>query len=79
MHETPPARHARELQAKATCAQCPVRGECLGYAMRVSEPLGIWGGLNETERHALVVDARMSSGNGSSNLTVGEVGGIRDA
>ena len=46
-------RHARELAAKSVCAACPVRAECLDYALRVREPFGIWGGLNETERRAL--------------------------
>lgn len=53
MRESTAARHLRELSAKAICAQCPVRRECLEYALRVSEPLGIWGGLNELERNDL--------------------------
>lgn len=47
-------REARELRAKAICAGCPVRRECLDYAMRIREPHGIWGGLNELERRSLV-------------------------
>lgn len=47
------ARAARERQAKAVCASCPVRKECLNYALRIREPHGIWGGLNETERRAI--------------------------
>jgi WhiB family transcriptional regulator, redox-sensing transcriptional regulator len=46
-------RRARESAAKRICADCPVRRECLEYALRVREPFGIWGGLNETERRAL--------------------------
>jgi WhiB family redox-sensing transcriptional regulator len=46
-------RRARESAAKRICADCPVRRECLEYALRVREPIGIWGGLNETERRAL--------------------------
>jgi WhiB family redox-sensing transcriptional regulator len=48
------ARALRERQAKAVCAQCRVRKECLEYALRIKEPHGIWGGLNEMERRALV-------------------------
>ena len=47
-------RDAREAQAKAVCARCPVRQECLEFALAVREPHGIWGGLNETERRRLL-------------------------
>jgi WhiB family redox-sensing transcriptional regulator len=47
-------RTARDQEAKAVCSQCPVRTECLDYALRVREPLGIWGGLDESERRALI-------------------------
>lgn len=40
----------REGRAKAICADCLVRGDCLDYAIRIREPHGIWGGLNEVER-----------------------------
>jgi WhiB family redox-sensing transcriptional regulator len=50
--ETTEERHDRESAAKRICGDCPVRRECLDYAMRVREPFGIWGGLNETERRA---------------------------
>jgi len=44
------ARSAREAKAKAVCSTCPVRQECLAYALRTHEANGIWGGLNEEER-----------------------------
>ena len=47
------AKLDREGRAKAICASCPVRKDCLSYALRIREPLGIWGGLNESERRAL--------------------------
>ena len=47
-------KEARELRAKAICATCPVRKPCLDYAVRIREPHGIWGGLNETERKQLL-------------------------
>ncbi|HWE57078.1 MAG TPA: WhiB family transcriptional regulator [Acidimicrobiales bacterium] len=46
-------KEARENQAKSICAACAVRKPCLGYALRIREPHGIWGGLNEVERRAL--------------------------
>lgn len=46
-------KHEREQRAKAICAQCSVREPCLDYALRIREPHGIWGGLNESERKLL--------------------------
>ena len=43
-------KQERESRAKAICATCPVRRPCLDYAVRIREPHGIWGGLNELER-----------------------------
>ncbi len=47
-------KQARESHAKAICSTCPVARECLEYALRIREPHGIWGGLNETERKQVV-------------------------
>jgi WhiB family redox-sensing transcriptional regulator len=47
-------RLSRERAAKAICKTCPVRRECLDYAIRIREPHGIWGGLNEVERKQLI-------------------------
>ncbi|HEX9504524.1 MAG TPA: WhiB family transcriptional regulator [Acidimicrobiia bacterium] len=46
-------RDARERRAKAICGGCPVRRECLQYAIGVGEMHGIWGGMNEAERRAM--------------------------
>jgi WhiB family redox-sensing transcriptional regulator len=43
-------KELREARAKAICATCPVKKACLDYAIRIREPHGIWGGLNEVER-----------------------------
>ena len=40
--------------ARAMCAGCPVRLTCLDYAQRNKIEYGIYGGLNETERKALL-------------------------
>jgi len=48
--ETKEEKHAREAQAKSVCASCPVREQCLSFALATREPHGIWGGLNEIER-----------------------------
>ena len=39
--------------AKAICADCPVKLECLEHALTHDEQLGIWGGLSERERRPL--------------------------
>jgi WhiB family redox-sensing transcriptional regulator len=39
--------------AKAICAMCPVRAECLDYALTNGERFGIWGGLSERERRRI--------------------------
>ena len=43
----------REDRSKEICRTCPVRPDCLEYAIRIREPHGIWGGLNEVERKQL--------------------------
>ena len=37
-------------EAKRICRDCPVRRECLDYAMLGSIDHGVWGGLTERER-----------------------------
>ena len=39
----------QERRAKAVCARCPVREECLQYALDSAQPVGVWGGLNAAE------------------------------
>lgn len=44
----------REEQAKAVCRTCAVQQECLEHALESKEAYGIWGGLSELERKALL-------------------------
>ena len=37
-------------QAKAVCARCPVRRECLRFALATHQVHGVWGGTSEEER-----------------------------
>jgi WhiB family transcriptional regulator, redox-sensing transcriptional regulator len=39
-------------EAKAICAACRVRRECLVFALRTGQVHGIWGGATEDERAA---------------------------
>jgi WhiB family redox-sensing transcriptional regulator len=41
--------------AKLICGWCPVRAECLAWALETNEPYGICGGLTPLERHALAI------------------------
>jgi WhiB family transcriptional regulator, redox-sensing transcriptional regulator len=43
-----PATEARQI-----CACCPVRDDCLAYALDAAERFGIWGGLDPDERRNL--------------------------
>jgi WhiB family redox-sensing transcriptional regulator len=47
-------RSMRESRARALCARCPVKAECLDSALDSGEPHGIWGGLNELQRRRLL-------------------------
>lgn len=40
----------RVREAKAICIDCPVRLECLHYAIRNRERDGVWGGTSERRR-----------------------------
>ena len=48
-----PSQGESAEEAKTICGGCPVTEPCLRYALSIREPLGIWGGLNESERRAL--------------------------
>ncbi|WP_436793325.1 WhiB family transcriptional regulator [Actinospongicola halichondriae] len=39
--------------AKAVCAECIVRDECLEYALANGERFGVWGGTSERERRRI--------------------------
>lgn len=48
-----PAKGESTAAAKAACGGCPVRSDCLDYALRQRIEHGVWGGLSEPERDAL--------------------------
>lgn len=45
---------AMEHIARKICLQCPVRAECLKFALRNREPCGVWGGFTTREREAIL-------------------------
>ena len=54
-HATIQTRLAKEL-----CKACPVKTECLNYALIAREPYGIWGGLTTEDREKLLRSQRRS-------------------
>ena len=43
-----------ERRAKAICGRCPVRGDCLSFALEYRVPVGVWGWMNGRERRRLL-------------------------
>jgi WhiB family redox-sensing transcriptional regulator len=48
-----PVVGANAAKARAICSSCPVRPECLAYALADPESAGVWGGYAERERRKL--------------------------
>lgn len=49
----PPATHWSRSIAKEVCGECPVKVDCLDYALETNQDSGIWGGTSEEERRTL--------------------------
>lgn len=47
-------RGAEQNRAKRICMDCPVRTECLAEALDNNIEWGVWGGMTERERRALL-------------------------
>ena len=45
---------AQERHAKIVCFRCPVRVACGQAALDRREPIGVWGGMSEVERRAIL-------------------------
>ncbi|WGT47623.1 WhiB family transcriptional regulator [Tessaracoccus lacteus] len=43
-----------QKRARTVCAGCPVRSECLAEALDNRIEWGVWGGMTERERRALL-------------------------
>lgn len=56
--------------AKIVCRKCPVREECLTYALDTRQEWGIWGGLTSAERK--VITRRRDKKIGSSVVQIAE-------
>ena len=47
-------RGAEQNKAKLVCSGCPVRTECLAEALDNQIEWGVWGGMTERERRAVL-------------------------
>ncbi|MGY1605279.1 WhiB family transcriptional regulator [Geodermatophilus sp. SYSU D00815] len=54
-----PEKGGSTREAKRVCAGCPVRLQCLEFALGNDERFGIWGGLSERERRRIRMQRRM--------------------
>ena len=48
-------------EAKAVCAECPVREPCLEWALANREQDGVWGGATERERRRMIRQRRKTA------------------
>lgn len=48
-----PPKGLPSREAKSVCSGCPVRVECLEYALTIPLIFGVWGGTTEQERRKL--------------------------
>jgi len=49
-----PVNDEDALEAIAVCRACPVRDECLSWALETRERFGVWGGTTEKQRRSLL-------------------------
>jgi WhiB family redox-sensing transcriptional regulator len=48
-----PSRGDDPRPAKKMCMSCPVRAQCLDYALRTNQAYGIWGATSERQRRRM--------------------------
>jgi WhiB family transcriptional regulator, redox-sensing transcriptional regulator len=53
------SRYGDIAAAKKICSECPLKLDCLEYALRTHE-IGIWGGTTESQRELLRKNQRIS-------------------
>ena len=52
-------------EAKQICRRCDVRDACLQWALEAGQDHGVWGGLSEDERRAILVDVNDTAVSGA--------------
>ena len=58
---TADAAAGETASAKLVCAGCEVQVECRDYALETRQPFGVWGGLDEQERRAMLAGEVVSA------------------
>ena len=48
-------------RARRVCADCPVKAECLEYALTYRIDHGVWGGCSERERRRILRQRRLTA------------------
>ncbi len=48
-------------RARRICAECPVQGACLEYALTYRIEHGVWGGASERERRRILRSRRLEA------------------
>jgi WhiB family transcriptional regulator, redox-sensing transcriptional regulator len=48
-------------RARSVCADCPVKTECLEYALEFRIDHGVWGGCSERERRRILRQRRLAT------------------
>lgn len=60
-HEFFPSDGVGVDEARKVCAECPVRVECLEYALTYRIDHGVWGGASERERRRILRARRVAA------------------
>jgi WhiB family transcriptional regulator, redox-sensing transcriptional regulator len=58
-------------RAKAVCNRCPVRTQCLDYAIDTGQAHGVWGGTTVDERRTIATRRRRALARQRNALPVG--------
>ena len=61
----------QEHRAKVVCKTCPVRWECLAYALRNRVEHGVWGGMTDRERRRVLNRTRATTWDPISAMRAG--------
>lgn len=56
--ERPTMKRSEVTAARAICAGCPVKRECLDWSLAKSEAFGVWGGTSGRQRMRMRADMR---------------------
>lgn len=60
-----------EVEARAICWLCPIRPDCLTWALTVPETYGMWGGLTEKQRKNMQVPRHRARCPGCRSFDIG--------